>query len=166
MTLGLDCSTTCCGFAFFNGVEIVDAGFIDISKLETNKEKAFHIIKTLEANPNIFLVTTIKLEAALSGFQRGGTSQQIVIMLTRFNAILEYILSEHWAIPVQLVSVNTARKCVLGKAFTKGMSAKEWVAQELPKVVPNLEKYNKLTKRGNYDKRNGDTMDAIVISMS
>ena len=79
MTLGLDCSTTCCGFAFFNGVELVDAGFVDISKLKTNKEKAFHIISVLEPNPNMPLVSVIKLEAALSGFQRGKTSQQIVI---------------------------------------------------------------------------------------
>ena len=166
MTLGLDCSTTCCGFAFFNGAELVDAGFVDISKLKTNKEKAFHIISVLEPNPNMPLVSVIKLEAALSGFQRGKTSQQIVIMLTRFNALVEYILGEHWKIPVQLVSANTARKTVIGKAFTKGMSAKSWVAQELPKVVPNLDKYNKLNKLGNCDKRNEDMRDAVVIAMS
>jgi hypothetical protein len=55
---------------------------------------------------------------------------------------------------------------VLGKAFIKGMTAKEWVKQELPKHIPNLDKYIKLNKLGNYDKRNEDTLDAIVISKS
>lgn len=166
MILGLDASTTVCGWAMYDGVGISDAGFIDTSKLETNKEKALFIIQEIEKRPDIFLVSEIKLEAALSGFMRGRTSQQVVIKLARFNAVLEYILGEHWAVPVRLVSANTARKKVLGKAFIKGMTAKEYVKQELPKHVPNLEKYNKLNKIGNYDKRNEDMYDAIVIAMS
>jgi hypothetical protein len=166
MILGLDASTTVCGWAFFNGTDIIDAGFIDTSKLETNREKAHYIVLTLSTNPNFSLVTEVKLEAALSGFMGGRTSQQVVIMLARFNAVLEYVLGDQMETPVTLVNASTARKAVLGKAFQKGMKAKEWVAQELPKHVPNLEKYKKLNKLGNYDKKNEDMMDAIVIAMS
>lgn len=166
MILGLDASTTVCGWAMYDGVQIVDAGFIVTEKLETNKEKAFHIINTLSAHPNFCIVSAVRLESALSGFKRGRTSQQVVIKLTRFNAVLEYILGEQLQVPVILVGATTARKKVLGKAFIKGMTAKEYVKQELPKHVPNLEKYNKLNKIGNYDKRNEDMYDAIVIAMS
>jgi len=166
MILGLDCSTVTCGWAMYNGQSVVDAGFIDISKLETNKEKAFFIIQEIGKHPDISLVSEVKLEAALSGFIRGRTSQQVVIKLARFNAVLEYVLGEHWSVPVRLVSANTARKAVLGKAFIKGMKAKEYVARELPKHVPNLEKYNKLNKLGKCDKRNEDLRDAIIIAMS
>jgi Holliday junction resolvasome RuvABC endonuclease subunit len=166
MILGLDCSTAVCGWAMNKDTTIIDAGFIDISKIEENKDKAFHILKTLGNNPLIAQLKEVKLEAALSGFQRGRTSQQVVIKLARFNAVLEYILSQHWGSKVKLVNASTARKKVLGKSFIKGMSPKDYVKQELPKYVPNLEKYIKLTSRGNYDKRNGDTMDAIIISLS
>ena len=166
MILGLDASCSTCGFAFYNGKEIVDAGFIDISKIEENKDKAFHIIKVLGSNPIISQLKEIKLEAALSGFMRGRTSQQVVIKLARFNAVLEFILSQHWNVKVQLVNASTARKKVLGKSFIKGMTAKEYVKQELPKKVSNLEKYIKLNSRGNYDKKNEDMMDAVIISLS
>ena len=166
MILGLDCSTTCCGWALYNGVSILDAGFIDLSKHEGNKAKAFHILETLVPLPLMAELTEIRLEAALSGFMRGRTSQQVVILLARFNAVLEYILGEELKKPVILVSANTARKKVFGKAFIKGMTAKEYVAQELPKHVSNLETYYKLNKRQEFDKRNEDLRDAIVIAMS
>jgi len=166
MILGLDASTTTCGWAMFDGLTILDAGFIDISKLEGNKAKAFHILETLVPLPLMVRLTEVKLEAALSGFMGGRTSQQVIIKLARFNAVLEYIIGEHLKVPVTLVGASTARKNVLGKAFIKGMTGKEWVKQELPKHVPNLQQYIKLNKLGNYDKRNEDTLDAIVISRS
>ncbi len=166
MILGLDSSTSTTGYAFFNGKEVVDAGFIDTSKLSTTKEKVLHIVSNLSLNSNMLLVSEIKLEAALNGFMHGRTSQQIVIMLARFDATLKYVLNDKFQVPVTLVGASTARKKVLGKAFIKGMTAKEWVKQELPKHIPNLDKYIKLNKLGNYDKRNEDTLDAIVISKS
>lgn len=166
MILGLDASTTVCGWSFFDGMSVLDAGFIDTSKVESNKEKAFLILNTLSTNQHMPLVSEVKLEAALSGFMGGRTSQQVIIKLARFNAVLEYIVGERLNVPVTLVGASTARKKVLGKAFIKGMTAKEWVKQELPKHIPNLDKYIKLNKLGNYDKRNEDTLDAIVISKS
>lgn len=166
MILGFDASTTCCGYAFYDGKEITDAGFIDISKLETNKDKSFRIMAEVSKNPSINKLSEVKLEAALSGFMGGRTSQQTIIKLARFNAILEYVVSEHWSVPVHLVSASTARKKVLGKSFVKGMTAKEYVRQELPRVVPNLETFYKMNTRGTWDKKNEDMMDAIVIAMS
>lgn len=166
MILGLDASTTVCGWAMFNGIDILDAGFIDASKFETNKEKVFHILNILVPLPLMAEIKEVKLEAALSGFMRGRTSQQVVIKLARFNAILEYILGEHLKVPITLVNANTARKKVLGKAFIKGMTAKEYVEQELPKKLPGVRRYYKLNKLGNFDKRNEDLRDAIIISMS
>jgi Holliday junction resolvasome RuvABC endonuclease subunit len=166
MILGLDCSTVVCGWAMFDGISILDAGFIDISKIDTNKEKVIHILKTLVPLPHMENLKEIKLEAALSGFMRGRTSQQVVIKLARFNAVLEYILGEQLKVPVTLVGANTARKKVLGKAFIKGMPAKEYVERELPKKIPEIQKYYMLNKIGNYDKRNEDLRDAIIISMS
>jgi hypothetical protein len=164
MVLGFDASTTCVGWAFYNGTDIVDAGFIDLHRFETNKEKIFHIISVLEPNPNIAFTTKINLEAALSGFMGGRTSQQTIIKLARFNAVFEYIISEHWAIPVNLVSVTTARKKVFGKCRVKGIEPKEYVKQQLSFKI-NLTKFNKTNKIGNVDVRCADMYDAMVQAM-
>lgn len=166
MTLGFDASTSCCGWAFWNGSEIADAGFIDLSKLETNKDKAYKVISTLESNVNIMTTTTINLEAALSGFMGGKTSQQTVIKLARFNAVFEYIISEFWKIPVNLINVSTARKKVFGKARIKGMTGKEYVRQQIDERFNYVHMFDKMNTKNNPDVRNEDAYDAMVIAMA
>lgn len=164
MVLGFDASTSCVGWAFYDGSDIVDAGFIDVSKFESNKEKASAVISVLDANSHRIVTTQINLEAALSGFMGGRTSQQTIIKLARFNAVFEYIVSEHWRIPVNLVSVTTARKSVFGKARVKGMTGKEYVRQELPKIHPEVSKFEKKNRKNEWDVHNADMYDAVVIS--
>ena len=166
MVLGFDASTTCTGWAFYDGKDIVDAGFIDLSRLETNKEKALLVISVVDANPNIKVTTKVNLEAALYGFMGGRTSQQTIIKLARFNAVFEYITSEHWKLPVNLVSVTTARKTVFGKARVKGLTGKEYVRQQIDTRFPQFHKLDKLNKKGTWDAHNEDMYDAMVISMA
>ena len=166
MVLGFDASTTCTGWAFYNGSDIVDAGFIDLSKHETIKEKAFAVISVLDANPHRLVTTKVNLEAALSGFMGGRTSQQTIIKLARFNAVFEYIISEHWRIPVNLVSVTTARKTVFGKARVKGMTGKEYVRQQIDTRFPQFHKFDKMNRNGVPDAKCEDMYDAMVISMA
>lgn len=165
-TLGFDASTRTVGWAFYNGVDIIDAGFIDISKLETNRDKSFHVISVLDQNLNMKETSKINLEAALYGFMGGKTSQQTVICLARFNAVFEYITSEHWKLPVNLVSVTTARKTVFGKARVKGLTGKEYVRQQIDTRFPQFHKFDKLNKKGTWAAHNEDMYDAMVISMA
>ena len=65
MVLGFDASTTCAGWAIYDGKDIVDAGFIDISKINSNKEKSLHIISIIDQSSYISEVKQINLEAAL-----------------------------------------------------------------------------------------------------
>lgn len=143
----------------------MEAGFIDLSKLDSNKAKAFHVLTTLDTNPNTPVITTINLEAALSGFMGGRTSQQTIIKLARFNAVFEYIVSEYWKIPVNLVSVTTARKKVFGKCRVKGIEPKEYVKQQLS-LRMDLKKFDKINKIGNWDQHNSDMYDGMVMAMS
>lgn len=166
MILGLDASTTTVGYAFYDGLKIIDAGFLDISKEETNKAKAYAVIQFLNNHPQMSSVTEIKLEGALSGFMGGRTSQQVVILLARFNAVFEYILGEHFKLPITLIGATTARKRVLGKAFIKGIKAKDYVRQRLPEIFPDISKFDQLNKKGEWNIKNSDMYDAIVISAS
>jgi len=166
MTLGFDASTTTCGWAFYDGTVITDAGFVDISKCPTNKEKALQVISVMDAHPHILLTTQINLEAALSGFMRGRTSQQVVILLARFNAVFEYIVSEHFKIPIRLINAATARKKVFGKARVKGMTGKEYVRQQIDLNFSYVHKFDKMNKRGTWDSHNEDLYDACIIAMA
>jgi hypothetical protein len=164
MILGLDVSTTTVGWAFCCSGSILDAGFIDIQNFQSAKDKSFHAIYILEKNPLFNQITSIHLESALSGFAGGFTSQQVIIKLSKFNAVFEYIISERWSKQVILLNVNTARKKVLGKCRQKGIPSKEFVKCYLEKIV-DIHKFDVFKKTGNPDKRNADTYDAILLSL-
>jgi len=130
VTLGLDASTTCVGYAFTEDKKILDMGFI---------------------------------EDNLSGFAGGRTSQQVIIKLAKFNAILCFML-ENFDFKVNSINPMTARKQVFGKARVKGKKAKQFVQEEVEKMY-NTSKWCKETTRGNWDKRNIDMYDGLVMSL-
>ena len=58
----------------------------------------------------------------------------------------------------------TARKQLFGKAREKGMKAKEFVEREVEKLY-DTSKWCKYTTRKNWDKRNIDMYDGLVMSL-
>lgn len=163
--LGLDSSTSTTGWSFCENGKILSAGFIDTKKLETTKEKTFHVISCLEKIKEINQFDQINLEAALSGFAGGFTSQQVIITLARHNAVFAYIIEDHFKKKVNLLSVNTIRKQLFGKCRIKGIKSKDFVRQELESLVPDVIKFTTQNKKGNWDERNGDMYDAVVASL-
>ena len=163
VTLGLDVSTTCVGYAFTQDKKILDMGFIDIKKQKTPKEKVQKVLEFLNNVSYIDDVIDINIEDNLSGFAGGRTSQQVIIKLAKFNAILCFML-ENFEFNVNSVNPMTARKQVFGKARVKGKKAKQFVQEEIEKMY-NTNKWCKETSRGNWDKRNIDMYDGLVMSL-
>ena len=161
--LGLDASTTCVGYAFTQDKKILDMGFIDIKKETTPKDKVEKVLDFLHNSSYIDNVTNINIEDNLSGFACGRTSQQVIIKLAKFNAILCFML-ENFDFKVHNINPMTARKNVFGKARVKGLKAKDFVKQEIEKMY-NTNKWCKETSRGNWDKRNIDMYDGLVMSL-
>ena len=161
--LGLDASTTCVGYAFTQDKKILDMGFIDIKKETTPKDKVEKVLDFLHNSSYIDNVTNINIEDNLSGFAGGRTSQQVIIKLAKFNAILCFML-ENFDFRVHNINPMTARKNVFGKARIKGLKAKDFVKQEIEKMY-NTSKWCKETTRGNWDKRNIDMYDGLVMSL-
>jgi hypothetical protein len=164
MIVGLDASTSTVGWAFSDGGKIIDAGFLDISDMNTSKEKAFFVINFLKSHPNFNSISSINMEAALSGFMGGRTTQQIIIKLARFNAVFEYILTEELKVTVNLANVNTMRKQLFGKCRVKGMKPKDFVKFNIGSFL-DVSKHDKMKKRGSWDERNGDMYDAVVAAL-
>ena len=164
VTLGLDASTTCVGYAFTQDKKILDMGFIDIKKEKTPKDKVQKVLGFLNESPYIDEVFDINIEDNLSGFAGGRTSQQVIIKLAKFNAILCFMLEEMFDYKVHNINPMTARKQVFGKARVKGKKAKEFVQEEIEKMY-NTSKWCKETKTGLWDKRNIDMYDGLVMSL-
>ena len=164
VTLGLDVSTTCVGYAFTQDKKILDMGFIDIKKEKTPKEKVFKVLGFLNKSSYIDEVHDINVEDNLQGFAGGRTSQQVIVKLAKFNAILCFMLEDMFEMEVHNINPMTARKNVFGKARVKGIKAKDFVKEEVEKMY-NTEKWCKHTTRGNWDKRNIDAYDGLVMAL-
>ena len=161
--LGLDASTTTVGYAFVDGSEVIDMGFIPIQKEKSIRDKVQLTMDTITDLDPFDQVEQIYIEDSLSGFSRGRTSQQTIIKLAKFNAILCFML-ENFEYNVNSINPMTARKQVFGKARVKGKKAKEFVQEEIEKMY-NTNKWCKETTRGNWDKRNIDMYDGLVMSL-
>ena len=160
--LGLDVSTTTIGYAFTKNKKILDMGFIDIKKQTSIQEKAYYAMDILESKE--YEIDKIHIEDNLSGFQGGRTSQQVIIKLAKFNAVFCFILENSMEVQVEGVNPMTARKQVFGRARVKGVKAKDYVKSKVEEMY-DTKKWCKITSRGNFDKRNIDSYDALVMSL-
>jgi|TARA_R110000851_G_scaffold180417_1_gene328053 RNase H-fold protein (predicted Holliday junction resolvase) len=164
VTLGLDISTSCVGYAFTENKKILDMGFIDIKKFTTHKEKAFYVLTCINESSYIDKVEKVYVEDNLSGFAGGRTSQQVIVKLAKFNAVLCYVIEDTFDIEVKNVNPMTARKKVFGKARLKGVKSKDYVKMKIEEMY-DTKKWCKHTTRGNWDKRNIDAYDGLVMSL-
>ena len=164
VTLGLDISTTCVGYAFTKDKKILDMGFIDIKKQITPKQKVFKVLDFLNKSSYIDDVFNINVEDNLQGFAGGRTSQQVIVKLAKFNAVLCFVLEDMFEMEVHNINPITARKFVFGKARIKGIKAKDFVKGQVEKLY-ETKKWCKTTARGNWDKRNIDMYDGLVMSL-
>ena len=162
--LGLDASTTCVGYAFTKDKKILDMGFIDIKKETTPKDKVQKVLEFLNNIPYINSIDKIYVEDNLSGFAGGFTSQQTIVKLAKFNAVLCFVIEDTFEIEVKNINPMTARKFVFGKARVKGIKAKDYVRMKIEESY-DTKKWCKTTTRGNWDKRNIDMYDGLVMSL-
>ena len=162
--LGLDASTTTVGYAFVENKKVIDMGFIPIDKEKTIRDKVQVTLDEINKLDPFDEIDKIYIEDSLSGFMRGRTSQQTIIKLAKFNAVLTYCLEFAYGEIVDGINPMTARKHLFGKSREKGVSAKDFVKKEI-NCLYSLEKYVKLTKTGLWDKRNMDAYDALVCAL-
>ena len=162
--LGLDASTTTVGYAFVENKKVIDIGFIPIHTEKTIRDKVKVTLDGINKLDPFDEIDKIYIEDSLSGFMRGRTSQQTIIKLAKFNAVLTYCLEFAYGEIVDGINPMTARKHLFGKSRVKGVSAKDFVKKEI-NCLYSLEEYVKLTKTGLWDKRNMDAYDALVCAL-
>ena len=159
--LGLDLSTTVCGYAITENKVILFAGFVDISDAATYDDKVALIITALKDQK----FDKIIIEESLSGFAFGRTSQQILLKLTKNKAVIAYILEKYYKMNVASINAMTARKTALGAARVKGIKPKDYVKARIEQMY-DMKAWTILNKKGNEEKRMEDVRDAIVLSLA
>ncbi len=159
--LGLDLSCSTCGWAVTENKVILHAGFIDISKASTHKDKADLIIKTLVGKT----FDKIIIEESLLGFSGGGGSQQVIIKLVKNKAVVGYILETHYGIKVESLYPSSARLKALGAGTVKGMKAKVYVKTKIEQMY-DMKPWTVYNKLKNPDRRMEDVYDAVVLSLA
>jgi len=161
--LGLDISSTVVGYCMSTSKKkITEAGYIDIHKEPTIREKAHKVVRTLEdldGTPDVIIV-----EDSLSGFGGGRTSQQTIVKLAKCNAVISYVTEAIYETKLEHVNVSTLRKAVFGKSREKGKDSKQFVREQLENML-DLSEFIVYNKRNNYDKKNYDMLDATVASL-
>ena len=104
--LGLDISSTVVGYCVSTSKEkVTNAGYIDISKETSIKEKAHKVAKELD-KLNLEL-SEIIVEDTLSGFGGGRTSQQTIVKLSKCNAVISYVVEALYEMDVEHVNVSS-----------------------------------------------------------
>lgn len=164
ITFGLDASTQTAGYALVEDRQPLEMSWIDISKLTTNREKAHAITDFILSHKDFSRIEKIVLESPVIGFSAGGTSQQTIATLIRFNGVLQYVLEEKTKLKVELITSMQARKKALGKAFIKGMKPKVYVKTQL-EMMYDLKKFEKINRIGNEDVKMGDARDGLVLAL-
>ena len=164
LSLGLDASTTTCGWALTDySKKIISAGFIDLTPHNTNRQKALAVCDHLRGLAEFSSIDRVNLEASLSGFS-GPSSRVTIIKLARFSATLQYVLEDVFGLDkLVLVNATTARKQLFGKARIRGTKPKIFVDIELSKLY-DISPWIIKNRIGNIDKRMEDVKDAIVIA--
>jgi len=164
ITLGLDASTKVIGWAAVesSAQKLIDAGFVDISKISKNSDKANHFIEIIDSKPWIKQVNRINVECALSGFS-GGSRTQIIIMLHRWSAVFCHILEQHYHLEPHLVNASTMRKQLFGKACARGIKPKQFVQEQMEKIV-DLTPWMHYNNRNTPDARMADLRDGVVAA--
>lgn len=163
--LGLDLSTTTCGYAINTDGKIVNAGFFDISDVDTYKQKAEIIISGLVGKP---VFDRIHVEETLANFMFGRTSQNTLLKLAMNKAVICYILEEKYSKKVFSYNVNTMRKFLFGNCRAKGVKSKDFVKHQLSNKVPYIKNFDVIKKvKGSdrWDDRNSDMYDAAVVAL-
>ena len=170
--LGLDISTSCTGWSVLSAEgEILDIGYIDLSKKKCLFEKAQDVENHITKISREYTIEKIFIEENLQSFRSGFSSAQTISTLAKFNGIVSFICFKQFDCAPVFFNVNSARKTLGIKLVRKkdgGLPTKEQLLVWAKKNV----NYNwpvKILKSGPRkgmtvpDPRSYDMIDAYII---
>ncbi len=127
--LGLDISTSCTGWCLLSRQgDILDIGYIDLSKKKGLFEKASAVEQYITKLSNTHAIEKVFIEENLQSFRSGFSSAQTISTLAKFNGIVSFICFKMFKVEPIFFNVNSARKMLGIKLIRKkdgGLPTKE-----------------------------------------
>ncbi len=140
MLLSLDISTSCTGYCLFDENELVDIGYINLSKHKGLFAKATVVKSEIIKLDDIYPISHVVVEENLQAFRPGLSSAKTLMTLAQFNGVVRWICHEQLKTPVEAINVNTARKSIglkinkKDKSRTTKEKVLDWVSTDLPEI--------------------------------
>ena len=141
MLLALDISTSCTGYCVFNENELVDIGFINLSKHKDFYEKAYSVKSVIQEINKRYNISVVVVEENLQAFRPGLSSAKTLMTLAQFNGTVRWICSEIFNLKPEAINVNSARKLIGLKIDKKNKNKNtkqqvlEWVSKDNSSIV-------------------------------
>ena len=140
MILALDISTSCTGYALFDENDLVDIGYINLSKHKGLFEKATYVKDRIFRMSNDYNINQITVEENLQAFRPGLSSAKTLMTLAQFNGVVRWICYDIFDIEPVAINVNSARKSIGLKIDRKNKEKNtkqqvlEWVSKDKPEI--------------------------------
>lgn len=170
--LGLDLSTSCCGYCVIESDDrsIVELGHISLKNVEGLFNKVDFVVPKITALMIGLNVSKCYVEEAVMMFTMGMSSAQTILTLAKFNALISYhVRNQLGDANVAWVKPNEARKtCGLLMTTKKkagGLSVKEQCFNQLsaPNGLLSHIRWD-MTKTGKVKPESFDRADAFVVA--
>jgi len=165
ISLGLDISTNCTGYALINENEELESyGYIDTSISNDLYEKIEifenSIAKHIAKRPDVIMIEDI-----LSKFTKGRSSIKIIIALAKFNALASYKCYELSGNQPIHLNVLRSRNLALGHSVPRGVNSKEHILKYIIEKYPHIE-LPRMKKKDALAKQAYDICDAVIMSLA
>ena len=164
MTLALDISTSCIGYAIFRE----DGKLLEMNAISFSSKISYfeRLTKFKDAIKHILDmgVQRIAMEEPLKKFKGKFSSAHTISVLNFFNGMVSSFLYSHFGIEPVYYNVNNARKEVfpIFKAKKDGASQKHQIWELVMRMEPQINwKYSK--RSGKLQETNYDMTDAYVV---
>ena len=150
MILALDISTSCTGYCLFDENDLVDIGYINLSKHKGLYEKAAYVKDRIFRMSNDYNIDQIAVEENLQAFRPGLSSAKTLMTLAQFNGVVRWICYEIFDIEPTAINVNSARKSIGLKIDRKNKekNTKQQVLEWVTSDNPSIEWPTKILKSG------------------
>ena len=163
MILGLDISTSICGFAVIDkrGM-LVHHTALDLRKEKNIFAKCESFIQKLkETRQTYYGIDEVYIEQSLHMFMGGKSSAKTLSLLTRFNGMVSWVCYDQFGKEPKYISAGSARK-QCGIKIPRGQKAKKVVIEYIADTEPTF--VVATTRFGNPKPEFFDRADAIVIA--
>jgi hypothetical protein len=160
--LALDISSTHVGYSIFEDKIIQRYGFVDISKIESEKllDKVLMFEKVFEFPENI---DEVVIEESLKSFSYGKTSINTIILLAKINSAFSLLLYKKYNRYPKYLNASSVRK-LIGLKIDKNSTVDK--KQQILDFVDKKLNLFLLVKNEKIDSRNFDVADSIVLNLA